>query len=187
MEGRLKLITAPAVEILTPDELKLYSHISHDVEDTIIAGWITYARTEAENFLRQSLISQTWEIIFDNFPCLPLEMPRSPLQSVTSIKYYDTANTEATISATEYFVDSDTKPGRICHTYGYTWPSLTLREINAVKIRYITGYGAAPASIPQFVKEAIMVYCAFRHENRAAETEVPRQFYDILRCDRVHI
>lgn len=187
MEGRLKLVTAPAVEILTPDYVKLYTHISHDVEDSIIEGWITHASLEAENFLRQSLINQTWEIVFDSFPRLPLELPRSPLQSVTSIKYYNTANTEATITAAEYFVDSDTKPGRICHTYGYTWPSLTLREINAVKIRYVAGYGAAATAVPQFVKEAVLVYCAFRHENRAAENELPKQFYDILRSDRIYL
>jgi uncharacterized phiE125 gp8 family phage protein len=187
MEGRLKLITAPTVEVLTAAEAKMYCHISHDVEDTLISGWITHARKEAENFLRQSMITQTWEYSFDEFPCLPLDIPRPPLNSVTSIKYYDCNNVEYTVAAADYYVDADNTPGRISHAYNVTWPTTTLREINAVRIKYAAGYGAAASAVPQFVKEAILVYCGFRNENRAAESELPKQFYDILRPDRVHI
>lgn len=186
MNYRMKLITAPAAEPLLAADVKLYAHISHSVEDGIITGWIKYAREQVEQFWKRALITQTWEVTFDKFPVVPFNLPRPPLQSVTSIKYYDVDNTEYEFAASNYFVDTDHEPGRINLEHGISWPAVTLRDINGLKIRFVAGYGDAATDVPQAAKEAITLYCAYRNENRIGETEVPKAFYDILRPDRVY-
>lgn len=190
----LKLVEAPTVEPVSADEAKLYARIDHDTEDTIIANWIKTARAEAEKYQRRAFTTQTWEMTYDTFPITPIEITRAPLISVLTIKYFDFENTETTLynslvpvgTESNYIVDTDSTPGRIALAFGVSWPTTTLRSINAVKIRYTAGYGAAATDVPAEVKDAIYIYCAWRNENRTAESgEMPEQFYNVLRPSRL--
>jgi hypothetical protein len=203
----IKLITAPQIEPVTVDEVKLHTHIDYDVEDSIISAWIESARVMAENFMRRSFIAQIWEMTLDSFPVTPLLLQRSPLMQLISIKYYDTDNTETTlyydgynpVTTTEeggeepttnadFIIDPDSEPARIELAYGKTWPAVVLRPANAVKVRYAAGYGLDAEDVPANIRDAIMLYCAYRNENRAGEVvEVPKQFYDLLRPGRIYL
>jgi hypothetical protein len=203
----LKLIIPSAIEPVTLEEVKLHAHIDHSVQDTILASWIKSARELAEGFQRRAYIGQVWEMSFDDFPPLPLELPRAPLMGVMSIKYYDYLNAETTlyeiadnpITTTEepgtdstgnsnFLIDTASEPGRIDHAYLCVWPSPVLRPMDAVKIRYAAGYGLKATDVPENVREAIMVYCTFKNENRASEVDnTPKQFFDLLRHDRLYI
>jgi uncharacterized phiE125 gp8 family phage protein len=185
MYGRLKLITPPTVEPVTVDDVKLHTHISHDVEDTLIAGWIKSGREFAEGFHNRSYLTQVYELSFDRFPCLPIALPRSPVSAVAWIRYYDAYNAEWTFDTANYQVDTDNFPARICLAHGVSWPGTTLRPMNAVKIRYTAGFGSTAASVPETVKDAIMLYCAHRNENRAGEEDIPETIYNLLRTDRL--
>lgn len=196
----LRVITGPTIEPVTLDDAKLHAHISHDIEDTVILNWIKAAREEAEGYQRRAFISQVLELSFDEYPCMPVSLPRAPVITVDSIKIYDYQNTETvlylrvageggTLPATNsnFIIDTDSEPGRIALALGKVWPGTVLREINSVKIRYTAGYGTAAASVPAAVKDAIMLYCSYRNDNRTAEVDFPRQFYDLLSSDRVHL
>ena len=186
MAGFLKLITAPTIEPVTVDEVKLHTHISHDVEDSMLANWIKSARELAEGYHGRSYLTQTWELSFDRFPPVPVLLPQSPVQSVIWIKYYDTDNVERIFDPAYYLVDSDSAPGRVTLAFCKIWPVIMLRPINAVKIRYVAGYGPTPATVPENVRDAIMLYCAYRNESRAGEGgPVPEHFFDLLRPDRL--
>jgi hypothetical protein len=207
MEWHLRTITAPTVEPVTAAEVKLHTRISYDTEDALVEYWISAARRLAEDFQRRAYIAQTLEISFDSFPSMPILLPRPPALWVQSIKYYDYLNAETTLYETfdspipttteggtepstnaDFLVDVDNEPGRICFAYGCSWPSVTLRDMNAVKIRFMAGYGAEVTDIPENVKNAIMLYCAHMNENRASEEDAtPKQFYDLLRHDRVFL
>jgi uncharacterized phiE125 gp8 family phage protein len=136
-------------------------------EDTLISSLITTAREHVENVLRRALITQTWEMWLDYFPEGDLEIPLPPLASITSIKYYDTANAEATFAAANYFVDTKSNPGRVVLSYGTAWPSVSLRQINGVCITFVAGYGAA-AAIPQAIKQAMLLLIAYWYDQREA-------------------
>lgn len=203
----LKLITSPAIEPVTLAEVKLHTRISHDIEDSLLTSWIVSARQRAEDFLNRCFIAQVWEMNFDGFPCLPLMFPRAPLMQLLSIKYYDTANTETDlyyesynpVSTTDeggtepdtnadFFIDTDSEPGRLGFAYLADWPSITLRPMSSVKIRFAAGYGLEAADVPQNIRDAIMLYCGWRNENRAAEVDKePEQFFNLLRHDRMSI
>jgi len=208
MLGHLRIITPPAIEPVTADEVKLHARISYDVEDALIEQWIASARKAAENFQRRAYIAQTLELSFDQFPAVPIYLPRPPLVWVKSIKYYDYLNAVTTLyekfddplttttiedgdepsTNNNFLIDADNEPGRICFAYGASWPTATLRDMNAVKIRYVAGYGDAATDVPESVKDAIMLYCTHMSENRASEEDaIPKQFFDLLRPDRVFI
>ena len=212
----LKKITDPLTEPVTAAEVKLHTRISYSDEDALINMWIAAGRRLAEMYQRRAYISQQWELSFDGFPSMPLDLPRPPLVSISQVSYFDKDDTETVIYSNDtdqstttpapvgtstttttaepnvitdsgYFgIDTSTEPGRIYLKYLQTWPSVTLRPADAFKIRYWAGYGPTSASVPQTVRDAIMLYCAYRNENRAGEiTEAPKQFFDLLRPDRI--
>lgn len=197
MNYSMKLITPPAVEPVTVAEVKIHAHVDHDVDNSLIAQWITTARILAENYQRRAYYEQVWELSFDDFPYLPLLIPRPPLVSIDSIHYYDYQNTMTAMSLSDFIVDINHEPGRLAHAYDKIWPTVTLKTIDAIRIRYTCGYAVsssvvtstttyAPdvADIPDNIKDAIYLYCSYRNENRSGEIEqVPRQFYDLLNQD----
>lgn len=193
----LKLITAPTIEPVTIEEVKSHTHITSDAsEDANIARWIATARKLAEDFQRRAYIRQTWELSFDRFPALPLDIPRPPLINIVSLKYYDSANVEYNYDLSNLIIDVSSEPGRISLQYSLTWPTVVLRPIDAVKIRYDCGYSSTgdtltttespdASHVPEYIKDAIHIYCAYRYENRVCEDGgVPQQFYNMLHNER---
>ena len=137
-------------------------------EDLLLTSLITAAREYCENFQNRAYVTQTWDLWLDAWPdenYIQVALP--PLQSVTSIKYYDTDDAEATFSSSYYFVDDKSEPGRIVPNYGETWPTTTLRPINGAVVRFVTGYGAA-SSVPQRVKQAMLLLIGHWYLNREA-------------------
>jgi hypothetical protein len=204
MQHRIINITEPAIEPVTVAEAKLHAHIDHSVQDTMIASWIKSGRIQAEAFQRQVYISRIMEMSFDGFPTSPFEVPYHPLIQLISIKYYDSLNAETILyydgynpvttteeggeeptTNTDFLVDINGNPGRVSLAYSKLWPSVTLRPIDAVRVRFAAGYGLDAEDVPENVKDAIMLYCTYRNENRAGEVAAcPRQFFDLLRFDR---
>lgn len=194
----LKVITPPAAEPVTLTEAKAHLRAG-DSEDTLITSLIKAAREYCEGFQNRAYITQTLELTFDAWPSFPLDVPRPPLASVTSIKYFDTANVEATFAATEYFVDTDSEPGRIVLAYGKSLPTTTLRPANAVKIRYVAGHPAGgteqtpepAANVPMKVKQAMLLLIGFWYDNREAvvtgsiSKELEFSVHALLSLDRV--
>lgn len=186
----LTLITAPATEPITIDEAKLHLRVDHDSEDTIIDRLITVARRHVELYQRRALITQTWQIWLDEWPQDGAKrLPRPPLQSVTSAKYYGTDDTEYTFD--EYSVDTDSEPGRVYLNYGESWPSTTLRPAHAIVIEYVAGYGDAD-DVPRNVVQAMLLLIGHLYENREAimttgmnAVSVPMTVDALLSMDRI--
>jgi len=200
MDYHLDVITEPTVEPVTAEQVKTYVHIDHSTEDAIIENWIKTARKLAENFQRRAYARQTLELSFDFFPAMPIPIPRPPLVSVRSFKYFDYKNTETSFDLSDMFdIDYNHEPGRIAFAYQKSWPSVSLRTLDCVKIKCVAGFDRvykagttteSPNSdyIPAAVKDAIYLYCGYRNENRSGETpEIPKQFYDLLMDDRFYL
>lgn len=185
----LKLITAPATEPVSLAEVKSQLRIDSITEDTYLGTLIAAAREYCEMFQNRAYITQTWELTLDGWPCFPIKLPMPQLISVTSIKYFDTANVEATWAASNYFEDTDSEPGRIGLGYNIVLPTITLRPINAVKIRYVAGYGAASA-VSLRTKQAILMLIGHLYENRETVSpvdlkEIPFAVSSLLWLDRI--
>jgi len=179
----LKLITAPAEEPVTLAEAKLHCRVDGSADDTLITALIAAARQQGEHRTGRAFVTQTWELALDAFPESEIELPIVPAASITSVKYLDGNEVEQTISSADYAIDSYGLRHWLIPSYGVSWPS-TLDAANAVKVRYVAGYGAASA-VPEGIKAWILLAVGTLYQNREAVTqgqtgEVPRDFFDGL-------
>src|SRR5574343_985939 len=102
----LKLITAATTTPVTLAEAKLHCRVDGTDEDALITSLITAATETAEQQLAgRVLMQQTWELTLDAFPGV-FELTRVPVQSITSLKYYDTAGVQQTMAGADYTLDT---------------------------------------------------------------------------------
>lgn len=165
----MALVTAPVIEPITVPEAKNWARITTSEEDDLVEMLITAARRQAEaTELRRALNTQTWDYFLDAFPCEyggRIKVPRPPLQSVTSIKYIDTAGVEQVLDPSLYQVDTKSQPARIYPAYGHTWPS-TRCVPNAVTVRFVAGYGNAIEDVPEEIRQALKVMVKTGYDHR---------------------
>ena len=162
----IRVVTPPAVEPITLTELKAHLRITHDDEDTILTVYLKAARMYAETTLCwRAFITQELELARDSFPSV-FSLPRPPLQAVTSIIYRERNGTFETIDPADYIVDTDSEPPRIVPAADERWPSDTLYPVNAVRVRYLAGYGAAPDDVPTEIRQGILILAAHFYEVR---------------------
>lgn len=165
----LKLITPPAVEPVLLADLDEHMRVATAEESATISAYIATAREYCEGFQNRAYITQTFELWLDVWPRKNfITIPRPPLQTITSIKYYGTDNTEYTMPVTDYFVDAKSDPGRVVLAYGKYWPTTTLRPANGVVVTFVAGYGDAGTAVPQKVKQSIRMLTGHYYENREA-------------------
>jgi len=176
---KLKVITPPSVEPISLTEAKKQLNVDFEDDDTFIGNLIKSAREYCEKLQNRAYVTQTLEIALDDFPCDEIELPRPPLQSVTSVKYYDVDDTENTFSSSNYYVDTYSEKGKISLNYNTYFPITTLRPKNGVIIRYIAGHGVA-ADVPMRIKQAILLLVAHWYENREATSQDPNISKEIM-------
>ena len=174
-----KIKTQPTVEPVTLTEAKAHLAIDHTFDDTYVTSLITAARQQAENYLAQQLCTATWELHLDKFENV-INISKSPLVSIDSIKYTDTDGNEQTLDTANYILDKIRKPARLVPAYNKTWPS-TQEIPNAVCITFTSGYGVA-ADVPQVIKSAILLIVGHLYENRGDEGHrtIPQTVWNLL-------
>lgn len=162
----------------------------YSAEDTLLAALIQAAREYVEDYQNRALCTQTWELVLDSWPVRDyVELPKPPLQSVTSIKYKDSAGTESTWADTNYIVDPDSFLGRVVLADGISWPTATLYPAGGIRIQFVAGYGLA-ADVPQTTRQAMLLLIGHLYENREAGTdraltEIPFGVKSLLDMNRV--
>ena len=169
----MKIVTLaqPTEEPVSLPEAKLHLRVDHDDEDVSIDGLITAAREWFEGEIWQTLVTTTYKYVLDCFPDeRQIELPRGPLQSVTSIVYIDEDGNGATFAASNYIVSTAANPGTITLKSSASWPSTTLQEVDGVEITYVAGDGDA-AAVRRMDKQAILLLVGHWYENREAATE----------------
>jgi uncharacterized phiE125 gp8 family phage protein len=163
----LRLITAPTEEPVSIETAKLHLRVDGTDEDSLITSYLKTARELGEGMARRAFVTQTLELTIDAWPSnRMLKIPRPPLQSVTSVKYFDSDGAEHTW--TDYVVDTRSEPGWII--FGST-PSAALLESGAIVVRFIAGYGAA-AAVPEVFVQGILLSAAHWYANREAAAPV---------------
>ncbi len=166
-EYQIRIATAPAVEPVSLSEAKIDLRVDHDDDDTLIAALITSARMEAEGLARRAFISQTLELSLTNWPCDGyIRLPLPPVASVTSITYHKDDNTSATMSSGDYIVITDVDPAVLTLAKDKTWPTDALRTVAPIRVRYVAGYGATAASVPERYRALIRSLVLVRYESR---------------------
>jgi uncharacterized phiE125 gp8 family phage protein len=180
-----QLVTPPSVEpVLLADALS-QARIDTSADDTLVGYLITAARQWAENYTGRAFVTQGWQMALDMWPSAEelwwdgvregpvtgldrvnaIALPRPPLQSITSVQYFDDCDNAATWPASNYFVDTVREPGRLVLRLDATWP-VPSRLANGIVISYVAGYGADGTYVPEQIKTAIRQLIAHWYEHR---------------------
>lgn len=189
----INLITEPAAEPISLSEARLQCRIEADdtTEDTLLAVYIKAAREAAEHELGRALISQTWEQTLDAFPIGEIQLGKPRVSSIVSVQYIDAAGNLQTLAPSAYSLDAATSPGWLLPATGTSWPS-TAEVVNAVRIRFVAGYGAA-SDVPAAVRQWMLLTVAALYAQREAidasgrVAALPSRFVDrLLDAERVY-
>jgi uncharacterized phiE125 gp8 family phage protein len=165
MPINLNLKTAPASELITLAEAKLFLRVDHSLEDDLINFLIKASRQECEAYCSRSFASQTYQLYLDNFTSSIINLPRPSLVSVTHIKYYDYDGNQITVSASDYFVDTKQMPGRIVFKNTFSLPTLETDRPSAIEIEYVSGFSGEEADLALL---AMRLCIAHWYEHREA-------------------
>lgn len=160
-----RLVTGPASEPLTLSEAKesLFIGDSETAYDTYITNLITASREYVEGQIWRPLITQTWALNLDKDEVNSLikNINKAPLQSVTSVQYYDTNNALQTLATSKYEVDIYSNPGR----FRLLEVPQVYDRFNTMQITFVCGYGSASA-VPKRIKQAMLMIIGHLFANR---------------------
>lgn len=161
--------------LLTVAECKSFMRIDFTDEDDTITGLIATATDSLDQYagtLGRCLINQTWRLNFANWPDCNIRLPFAPVQSITSIKYYDTANSQQTVTNTNYNLYEDALSPFVKFISTYAHPALYDRE-DAIEVLFVAGYGADATFVPAPIKHAAKMSVAYWFEHRDEEGKLP--------------
>ncbi len=155
-------VSAPANEPVTLAETKAFLRITHDDDNARITDMITSARVLAEQWLRKSLLTQSWKLSVEGAVSGSLRLLMAPVQSIVSVMTID-AQLNATIVLPSQYALSTAKDKLIVQDtlYGYR-----------VEIVYVAGYGTA-SDIPKPIKLGILQHVASMVDGSIALAPIP--------------
>lgn len=176
----LVITSPPAVEPVSLAEAQAHCRIDTNDENSLLNGLITAARRAAEQKTGLALITQTWKQTFDGFPDGPIELGQPPLQTITTLKYYDAAGVQQTLAADAYTVHTSSCPGLVAPVPGTAWPS-TQPRLEAVEIVFVAGFGGA-GDVPQEIKQWMLLQIGawYAHRESVGEKLSPLPFSEGL-------
>jgi len=142
---------------------KLHLKVDGTDDDMLISNLIVAARQKCEEYTRRSFITQVWELgISDNKQAIIL--PRPPVQEIISV-----------------VLDGETLPSDVYKLAGndalYLKIAAVSTEYDGLVVRYKAGYGDTPDSVPQAIRQAILMLVAHLYESR--QGEAPAANYEI--------
>ncbi len=174
----VSVTVAPTVPPLSLDEAKAACRVDIAAWDVEIASYVDAARDWFEETGDRSLLSQTLEIRWDQFPgqgddsrCewngpevnrYAIFVPRPPLQSVTSLKYVAGDGSVTTLTeGTDFVVDKQSKNARarIVPAFGTSWPCARM-EPGAVRLVGVFGFGSTAATVPERIRQLMRLLTA---------------------------
>ena len=206
-EFRYKRTVEPTVEPVTLAELQEHVLGNNSADDDYLERLVKTARGLFEQETGMALIEQTWQLIMPCFPASGLiKLKRSPVRSITSIDYYDTAGDAQTVLAANYRYADHGAISRITEAYGKSWPSVEAGRPDAVTVTFISGVyttGASPeavdtATLPQthfenkylYAQQAIKILVNHLYENRGVVApielhQMPMSYRTLVNACRV--
>ena len=154
----LELVTAPTDSPVDFIEAKAHLKGEDDADDALIGLYLNAARDAGQIHTGYAFGVQSYQLTLDCFPYYGdggdsrqgIKLPWPPLQSVTSIYYYDTNGVRTLLASTEYQVDSVSKPGWVFPAVNKSWPSTQSGKSNAVEVTFKCGFSTttdAPAGV----------------------------------------
>ena len=164
MHRSLKVDITPTTPLFTTAQAKDFLKVDTTADDTLIDNLIKAATESCQIYTNQYFLNTVVEQYSDKWSEI-YTLYKSPVSSITYIKYYATNGDLVTLDASNYILDDVSKPARIGLAVDATLPDLADR-INAVHVRYTVGYGTASTDVPDGIKQAVLLTLGNWYENR---------------------
>jgi uncharacterized phiE125 gp8 family phage protein len=189
-------VTDAATEPVTLAEASAFLRVDSTDDEALITTLIITARQMVEDFTGRALISQTWKLVQSEWPsgCSDqgrmMELERSPLISVETVKYYPASGAaQATLASDAYLVLTGPAPGIVYLKSDQDWPDIYDRP-DAVEVNFTAGHANA-AAVPRPLYHAVLLLIAHLYELRGPVnvgnivTEIPYTIKHLLESHRV--
>ena len=159
-----KVTTAATSTPVSLAEVKTYLKITGSADDALLTQLIKAATDFAEDYTKRSFINRTLTTYRDEFTD-EIELRRSPLASVTTVKYLVDGSL-VTVADSVYYNTLETDFSVIALEDGQSWPTGGDVRQQSVEIIFVAGFGADSTSVPEDIRTAIMQHVAALNENR---------------------
>jgi uncharacterized phiE125 gp8 family phage protein len=167
------LVTPPAAEPVSLAEAKAQLRVGHNDEDGLISALISSARRVTEARTGLLLMAQVWTDFRDSWPADGvIELPLWPVRVVDELAVFGEDDQKAPIDPAHYVVDTASRPARIMLRSSRQWPRPG-RRLNGIGIRLQVGYGTAADSVPQPLRQAMLMLVAHWYANRGDDAPPP--------------
>lgn len=151
--------SAPAAAAVSAADLRAHLRLDSTDQDTYLEALISAATRSIELEANVQVITATWTLKLPDWWADRINLPRGPLQSVTSVQYVDDQGATQTLATANYDVVTAADLGRIHTADGATLP--TVDDVpQAVTITYVAGFGDAGTDVPADVLHAIKLLAA---------------------------
>lgn len=179
-----------AQEPITVEQAKAHCQVFHADDDAWFATTIQTARHLVEERTSRGLYTQTWQAVLSDWAD-EVSLPRAaPLQSITTLAYYDTSGTLTTLASSYYGTRDTSEPGVVYRKPDQVWPALQADRRGRVVVTYVVGW-ASIETIPAWATQAMLVLIEHFYANRGsasgAATGLPPSVAALLAAHQVWV
>ena len=170
----LDLVEQPATEPLTLNEVKHALQVDSSADDSHIIALIKAARVMAEEYLKRSLITQTWQLQYDLYSPSVVALPRGPVQQVNFVKIIARDWSEQLIDSNSYFLNAGKE--------SLIFDAAPMGQI--IQIQYVTGFGGE-GDVPASIKQGMLQHVINMYENRNEDKALPESAIELYDQHRI--
>jgi uncharacterized phiE125 gp8 family phage protein len=182
----LSLLTPPAEEPLALADAKTWLKLDQDADDDLVRALIVAARLQVEAVTGRLMVTQTWRLTLDAWPCdAVVPVPLVPLAGLSAAEVVGADGAATALDLDTITVDTASRPARLL--VGTRPPA---RAFAGIHFDLTAGYGAA-ADVPAPFVQAMRSLIAHWYENRnllaapGADAQMPLAVTAMLAPHRV--
>lgn len=174
----LSLVTAPTQLAVSVEECKQHCYGINSEDDALVERFIKAATANVQRRIDGSrqLMAATYDwktkSLADLADCDSfVEIPRPPLNRITSITYANSTGGTSTLSTSVYEAVTHTdQPGGIQLKPGQSWPVVQSARKYPVTVRFVCG-STSSTGVPDDAKQAVYLLVGDYFENRGDAQE----------------
>jgi uncharacterized phiE125 gp8 family phage protein len=165
------MIAGPAVEPVPLAEMRDYLRLDETAEDALVAALVKAARLTVEAAARRILIESRWRLRLDRWPAdRVVRLPLSPLVGVDEVRVFPRTGPAVTVDLAAIALDPASDPPRL-EIAAHVPPPGWLKR--GIEIDVTAGYGPAPETVPEPLRQAVRLLAAHWFERRGDDGPAP--------------
>lgn len=140
-------------------------------DDALIQSFIEAATEKVGAMAGRVLASETWELSLETGIAGDVKLPKSPVQSVASITYFDADDVEQAADVADFYLFRDDDIAVLRPKSGVSWPNANALRSDAITIEFVAGY----TDCPEILVHAVKLLVAYWYDNRNAASQTVLQ------------